>query len=264
MYYKKMKIAILAAFCCAAFTLPAKEAIVFVGGHPDDSEGFAATAFLLKDKYDIHIVDLTRGERGLGLEGMYDGSTAAKRVAEEYAACRLLGAKAHFLHEVNGWACASERSIHSLTELFIKLRPIAVFTHWPIDNHADHAQCSAIMANALRKSGLKPERYFFEEWMRQTRNMAPTYYVDISGVFRHKLAILSFYECQNKDGYLLKMTEKRARWRGRQRVPAVEFAEPFTTWDGRPIKGGVLESLKETAVAPGATAIDVSTETDVP
>ena len=104
----------------------------------------------------------------------------------------------------------------------------------------------------------------FEEWMGQTRNMAPTYYVDITAVFTNKLSTLSFYECQNKDGYLLKMTEKRARWRGRQRVPAVEFAEPFTTWDGRPVKGGVLECLGETAVAPGALEIDVSTERDVP
>ena len=44
----------------------AKEAVIFVGAHPDDSEGYAATAFLLRDTYDIHVVDLTRGELGLG------------------------------------------------------------------------------------------------------------------------------------------------------------------------------------------------------
>ena len=49
------------AFCCLSLACMAKEAVVFVGAHPDDSEGFAATAFLLKDRYDIHVVDLTRG-----------------------------------------------------------------------------------------------------------------------------------------------------------------------------------------------------------
>ena len=68
------------AFCCLSLACMAKEAVVFVGAHPDDSEGFAATAFLLKDRYDIHVVDLTRGELGLGWPGFYDGSTAATRV----------------------------------------------------------------------------------------------------------------------------------------------------------------------------------------
>lgn len=248
MYYKKMKIAILAAFCCAAFTLSAKEAIVFVGGHPDDSEGFAATAFLLKDKYDIHIVDLTRGERGLGLEGMYDGSTAAKRVAEEYAACRLLGAKAHFLHEVNGWACASERSIHSLTELFIKLRPLAVFTHWPVDVHEDHVLTSAVVAKALVDCRLwdKTQRYFFEVVKSETRNYVPLHYVDVSSTMSNKVEMLRCYACQNKNDGLVNQKLQQAKERGAERVPSVEYAETFTTFDGRPIKDGVIESLPET------------------
>ena len=242
----------------------AKEAILFLNAHPDDTDGFAGTAYLLKDRYDIHVVDLTRGELGLGSAGLKDGSTAYRRTQEETKAQAYYGARLHFLSEVDGSAAAGDRPASELAKILLEIKPRAVFTHWPIDNHADHAQCSAILANALRKSGLKPERYFFEEWMRQTRNMIPTYLVDITDVFRHKCAILSCYECQNKDGYLLKMTEKRARWRGRQRVPAVEYAEPFTTWDGRPIKGGVLEGLRETAVTPGAEEVDVSTENDVP
>ena len=93
------------AFCCLSLACMAKEAVVFVGAHPDDSEGFAATAFLLKDRYDIHVVDLTRGELGLGWPGFYDGSTAATRVAEERMACALLGATVHFLEEKDGSAC---------------------------------------------------------------------------------------------------------------------------------------------------------------
>ena len=261
---KVRRLAMAAFVAVAAGGAMGKEAVLFLNAHPDDKDGFAGTAYLLKDRYDIHVVDLTRGELGLGPAGLKDGSTARLRTAEETKAQAYYGGKLHFLSEIDGSAAAGDRPAAELAKLLLEIRPRAVFTHWPIDNHADHAQCSAIMANALRKSGLKPERYFFEEWMRQTRNMVPTYYVDISGVFKHKLKILSFYECQNKNNYLLRMTEKRARWRGKQRVPAVEFAEPFTTWDGRPIKGGVLESLVETAVAPGAASVDITTEADLP
>jgi len=258
------KLLVVCSAVLLAASVQAREAVLFLNAHPDDTDGFAATAYLLKDKYDVHVVDLTRGELGLGMPGLKDGSTAYRRTQEESKAQAYYGAKIHFLSEVDGSASAGERPASDLAKLLLEIRPKAVFTHWPVDNHVDHVQCLAVLANALRKSGLKPERYFFEEWMRQTRNMVPTYYVDVTDVFKHKLAILSCYECQNKDGSLLKMTEKRARWRGRQRVPAVTFAEPFTTWDGRPIKGGVLESLKETAVAPGANDIDISTEQDVP
>ena len=254
-------IVVLVAGICLGTT--GKDVVLFLNAHPDDTDGFAGTAYLMKDKYEIHVVDLTRGELGLGRPGLLDGSTARTRTREETKAQAYYGAKLHFLSEVDGSASAGDKPATELAELLKELKPRAVFTHWPIDDHADHAQCSAILANALRKSGQKPERYFFEEWMRQTRNMVPTYYVDVTSTFKHKLAILSCYECQNKDGYLLKMTEKRARYRGSKRTPAVEFAEPFTTWDGRPIKGGVLESLRETAVAPGAESVDVTTERDL-
>ena len=262
-FHKAMRTSVAILSAAVAVHALGREAVLFLNAHPDDTDGFAGTAYLLKDKYDIHVVDLTRGELGLGLPGLKDGSTACRRTQEEAKAQAYYGAKLHFLSEVDGSAAAGDRPASELAKLLLEVNPRAVFTHWPIDNHVDHAQCSAILANALRKTRLKPERYFFEEWMRQTRNMTPTYYVDITDVFKHKQAILSCYECQNKDDLLLKMTEKRARWRGRQCVPPVKFAEPFTTWDGRPINGGVLESLTETIVAPGAVDIDVAIETDV-
>lgn len=246
----KMKITMFAAFCCAAFTLSAKEAVVFVGAHPDDTEGFAATAFLLRDKYDIHIVDLTRGERGLGMEGLYDGSTGIIRVREEIAACKLLGATPHFLHEVNGWAYASESSVHTLTKIFAKLKPIAVFTHWPVDTHPDHVLCAGVVSRALEDANLRddPQRYFFEVEQCETRNYVPLYYVDVTSTISNKVELIRCYACQNKDDKLAQLKVKEAQWRGAQRSPAVAYAETFTTFDGKPIKDGVIESLPETAI----------------
>ena len=40
----------------------AKESVFFVGAHPDDSIAMAGTLFLMKDKFDIHLFDYTRGD----------------------------------------------------------------------------------------------------------------------------------------------------------------------------------------------------------
>lgn len=228
--------------CCAC----AKDSVFFVGAHPDDTEGYAATAFLLKEKYDVHVVDLTRGELGLGMAGLKDGSTAKRRMAEEAKACALLGATPHFLDEVDGFACAGEKSVDHLAELFKAHKPKAVFTHWPIDEHVDHVQCWAVVANALRKSGLKPERYFFEVLLSQTRNFFPIYRVDVSSTISNKVAMLRCYECQNVNDGLAKEKLAQAALRGREANSPVAAAEVFTTFDGKPILGGVLADLPET------------------
>ena len=227
-------------------TADAKESVFFVGAHPDDTEGYAATAFLLKERYDVHVVDLTRGELGLGMAGLKDGSTARRRMAEEAKACAFLGATPHFLDEVDGFACAGEKSVDRLAGLFRQHRPKAVFTHWPVDEHVDHVQCWAVVANALRKSGLEPERYFFEVLLSQTRNFRPIYRVDVSSTISNKVEMLRCYECQNVNDGLAKEKLAQAALRGRETVPPVAAAEVFTTFDGKPIPGGVLEGLSET------------------
>ena len=218
-----------------------REALVFVGAHPDDSEGFAATAFRLKDKYDIHIVDLTRGELGLGRKGLEDGSTAKRRTKEEKTACAYLGATPHFLHEIDGAACAGKPSVDALVKLLDELKPKAVFTHWPVDRHPDHVQAAAVVANALRFTVAVPERYFFEVMFEQTANYRPLYYVDVTSTIESKLKMMALYACQNAGNELVSNNRHRAEVRGREK--GVGFAETFTTLDGKRIPGGVIESV---------------------
>ena len=230
---------------CAAILVSvavwAKPCIFFVGAHPDDSEGFGATAFLLRDKYDLHVIDLTRGERGCGRQGFKDGSTGRRRTAEEEEACRFLGATPHFLSEVDGNANAGEKSVAQLTELLKTHKPVAVFTHWPVDTHPDHVQASAVVAHAIARAGVKPERYFFEVEIWQTSNYRPLYSIDVTSTIEDKLTMLRKYVCQNGDDFLAKDNRKRALMRGKE--CGFEYAETFTTYDGKPIVGGVLEGL---------------------
>ena len=225
----------------------AAEKVVFLGAHPDDSEGYAGTAFLLAKNYEIHMVDLTRGELGLGQKGLDDASTAYRRTQEEQAASSYLGATVHFLGEIDGFACASDRAANELADLLRTLKPKAVFTHWPVDAHADHVQCAALLARAMVKSGVSPEVYYFEVLLSQTRNWHPIYSVDISSTLSNKVQMLRNYACQNVNDSLVSENVRQARYRGRGRMPRVAYAETFTTFDGHPAPGGVLESLKEAA-----------------
>ena len=250
-----MKLRLVSVAALVALCAGAKESVFFIGAHPDDTEGYAATAFLLREKYDVHVVDLTRGELGLGMAGLKDGSTAKRRMAEEAKACAELGATPHFLDEVDGFACASEKSVDRLSELFKTHKPKAVFTHWPVDRHVDHVQCWAVVANALRKSGLEPERYFFEVLLEQTQNFTPLYYVDVSKTIGDKARMLRCYACQNVNDGLVREKLAQAAFRGREMSPSVAAAEVFTTFDGQPVPGGVLEGLAETKRVPAFNAI---------
>ena len=232
----------------AAQFASAREAVVFVGAHPDDSEGFAATAFLLRERYDVHVVDLTRGELGLGMAGLKDGSTAKRRMAEEAKACAFLGATPHFLDEVDGFACAGEKSVDRLAGLFKQHKPKAVFTHWPVDAHADHRNCSIAAIQAARSVDPRPELYFFEVLMAQTHNWHPIYSVDVSSTMSLTQDLLRKYACQNENDELVQVKTRQAALRGSQRVPAAAYAETFTTFDGKPLPQGVLAELKQTAV----------------
>lgn len=76
------------------------DAIVFVVAHPDDvAYGMGGTATLLKDKYHLHVVCATRGDRGK--KGTSMAETSALREKEEIAACKQLGAELTFLNLID-------------------------------------------------------------------------------------------------------------------------------------------------------------------
>lgn len=231
----------------------AKKSIVFVGAHPDDTEGFAATAFLLRERYDLHIVDLTRGENGLGLAGRLDGSTERTRMDEERQACALLGATPHFLHDVNGAAEMTRASVDALVHIFTNLQPVAVFAHWPIDTHPDHVQATAAVLHVLNITNMKPEFYLYEVVPDETMQFRPLYSVDVSRTMELKTRMMRLYVCQNEGDTLAQMKILQARGRGAKHRPPVKYAEVFTSFDGRRIKGGVLEGLSETLVLESAS-----------
>ncbi len=60
-------------------------------------------------------------------------------------------------------------------------QPDAVFTHWPIDNHADHRAISMLVYDAWLRMKKRFALYYYEVSSGEdTVQFAPTHYVDIT------------------------------------------------------------------------------------
>ena len=131
-----------------------KEHIYFVNAHPDDLIACMGLCMRLstEKRFEVHVVDVTRGERGLSSKGVSMAECAAIRTKEEEAVCGAMGLKPQWLNEIDGEACASKEACQALADMFIAKPPRAIFTQWPVDRHLDHMVCSTIALNALRFS----------------------------------------------------------------------------------------------------------------
>ena len=182
----------------AAAGMP-KDRVVVVPAHPDDLIPCFGTCLLSKDIFEWHVIEFTHGERGMGEQGYRDGSTKKIRMAEEGAVCKELGAKLHWLDEIDGEAYACRETCERLAALLKELNPRAVFAHWPVDIHGDHAMAGVAVQKALFLAGLSPEIYFIEQEY-QAKRFVPDQFVDITDVLERKCELIRMYKCQYRDG----------------------------------------------------------------
>ena len=172
-----------------------KDVVLFVPAHPDDMIVALGFCHLAKNVYDLHVVDFTHGERGCGAEKFTNGWTKATRTKEEEAVCRSIGAKLHWLDEIDGEAYAGRETCQRLAALIRELKPRAVIGHWPVDIHTDHVMAGAAMQRAVFLSGTKPEVWFFGEGY-QSKRFTPDVLVDVSSVWDEIFKTLNLYTCQ--------------------------------------------------------------------
>ena len=216
------------------------EKVVFLSAHPDDMASSMGTALLMKGLYEVHVINYTHGERGCGEENFKSGRTRRTRTAEEEAVCKGLGAKLHWMEEVDGEAYASRETVAALAKLLKEINPRAVLTHWPIDVHIDHTMNFAAGMKAIELAGIRPEIYFHLQEM-QSRSFPPFVYVDVSKVYEEKTRLISLYKSQNGDKIAKRKAEAQVHF-GRITGYSVEWMEPFAIMTG--------------TVGPGRTIFD--------
>ena len=190
---------LLGALCFSLVvgTAGARESVVFVEAHPDDLAGHLGTALKLSEKFDVHIIDFTHGELGCGWEMYTNGWTKATRTAEESEVCRRAGFTLHWCDQVDGTAFADQAVCEQLRDHLMRIRPRAVFCHWPVDTHADHVMSAAATLKALQMAKLGNVEVYFHEQDGQSRGFKATHYVNIDAVVQRKAEIVSLYACQD-------------------------------------------------------------------
>ena len=113
--------------------------------------------------------------------------------------CKELGATLHWLDEIDGEAYACRETCERLAAILKELKPRAVFAHWPVDIHGDHAMAGVAVQKALFLAGLTPELYFIEQEY-QGKRFVPDQFVDITDVIDRKCELIRMYKCQYRDG----------------------------------------------------------------
>ena len=184
--------------------------VIITGGHPGDPEyGCGGTAARYADLgHDVVLLYLNRGE-------LPDRpQSKGVRVAEASRACEILKARPLFAGQIDGHAIVDREHYDEFRQQLEAERPNVVFTHWPIDNHADHRAISLLVYDAWLRLDKSFALYYYEVSNGEdTLHFAPTHYVDISSLEPRKRAACYAHASQAPDRFYA-LQELVSRMRG--------------------------------------------------
>ena len=222
-----------------------RDAVVYVSCHPDDLAGSVGTVMRLAERYDVHVIEFTPGERGLGEEKFRDGSTRKLRTAEDEAVCRAIGVPLHWCEAIDGEAYADRAECERIAELYRQIRPRAIITHSLIETHFDHMMSAAAAIKATQLAGIAPEIYFQEQEI-QSRSFQPVYWVDVSSLTERKREIISLWACQS--GPAIAERKIRTSTVNALRIGRFSHAEVFGVFPGTvPAGKGIFDEMEGVA-----------------
>jgi N-acetylglucosamine malate deacetylase 1 len=200
--------------------------VVVAGGHPDDPEsGCGGTMALYAGAgHEVVSLYLTRGEAGI--PGMSHEEAGRTRTAEAEAACRILGARAAYLGQVDGATEVNANRYDEVRRVLSEEQPDIVLTQWPIDTHRDHQATAILVYDAWVRMDKSFELYYYEvESGVQSQHFWPTHYVDIETTEPRKKQACLAHKSQNPATDFYPMHEKMQRFRGTE--AGVKVAEAF-------------------------------------
>jgi LmbE family N-acetylglucosaminyl deacetylase len=191
---------------------PRKRKVIVTGGHPGDPEyGCGGTIARLTDLgNDVVLLYLNDGvPAGKAKDG--------RRVAEAGKACVILRALPRFADQVDGEAVVDRAHYESFRKILEAEQPAVVFTHWPIDNHADHRAMSMLVYDVWLDMKKGFALYYYEVSSGEdTVQFAPTHYVDITAAEPRKRQACFAHASQSPVKYYA-LQEQVTRLRGIER-----------------------------------------------
>lgn len=200
-----------------------KPKVVVTGGHPGDPEyGCGGTIARYADLgHEVVLLYLNDGEWPEATRKPPSGA----RMAEARKACEILKARPLHAGQINGHAVVDQAHYEAFRKVLESERPDVVFTHWPIDNHADHRAISMLVYDAWLKMGRKFALYYYEVSSGEdTVQFSPTHFVDITGMVERKRLACYAHASQTPNRYFA-LQEQVTRMRGIER--GVRQAEAF-------------------------------------
>jgi N-acetylglucosamine malate deacetylase 1 len=187
--------------------------VVVTGGHPGDPEyGCGGTIARYTDLgHEVVLLYLNRGEWP---ENPQLEDAKSVRIAEAKKACEILKARPAYAGQINGAAIVDAAHYEKFHRLLEAEQPNVVFTHWPIDNHADHRAISLLAYEAWVRLGKKFALYYYEVSNGEdTVQFTPTHYVDITLTEPRKRSACYAHASQTPDRYYA-LQELVTRMRG--------------------------------------------------
>jgi LmbE family N-acetylglucosaminyl deacetylase len=186
--------------------------VVVAGGHPGDPEYGCGGAIARYTElgHEVTLLYLNRGDPAETASRPASGV----RVAEAKKACQILGARPVFANQIDGHAIVDAPHYTEFRRLMEAEKPEVVFTHWPIDNHADHRSMSMLVYDAWQAMGRTFALYYYEVSNGEdTVQFTPTHYVDISKTEQRKRLACFAHASQSPDTFY-KLQETVTRMRG--------------------------------------------------
>ena len=209
--------------------------IIVTGGHPGDPEYGCGGTIARYSGLGHHVVLLYLNE---GNPAATPG-TKGPRVAEAAKACEILAARPAYAGQIDGHAIVDSPHYEQFRQLLEAEKPNVVFTHWPIDNHADHRAISLLVYDAWLRMGRKFSLYYYEVSNGEdTVQFAPTHYIDITNTEPRKRAACFAHASQAPEKFY-SLQESVTRLRGIEsghkqaeafirHVQSPDFALPLT------------------------------------
>jgi LmbE family N-acetylglucosaminyl deacetylase len=186
--------------------------VIVTGGHPGDPEyGCGGTVARYTDLgHEVVLLYLNKGER----PDEPADRAGATRVAEAQKACEILTARPLFAGQIDGKAIVDPAHYQAFRKILEAERPDVIFTHWPIDNHADHRAISMLVYDAWLKMGKRAALYYYEVSNGEdTVQFAPTHFVDITAAEPRKRSACFAHASQAPDRFYA-LQEQVTRMRG--------------------------------------------------